>query len=90
MTDCRHHLWDGKLAMELMDCVGVPEFFVTAIGKTEHAGGGCVRIYCCIQRGDVLLPQLTIVVPAASLLVATKQAERAARDVFKGEIVTRL
>lgn len=66
----------------MLDCVGVPEFFYTTVGKTEAAGGGCVRIYCCIERGGNLIPQLTVVMPAGSLLIAARQVEQAALDAF--------
>jgi hypothetical protein len=68
--------------MEMLDCIGVPEFFYTTIGKTEPAGGGCVRVYCCIERNGVLIPQLTVVMPAISLMIAAKRAGEAAIDVF--------
>lgn len=67
---------------EMLDGIGVPEFFYTTIGKTEDAGGGCVRIYCCIERGGMLIPQLTVVMPAASLVVAARRAGQAAQDAF--------
>lgn len=70
---------------EMMECVGIPEFFYTTIGKTEPAGGGCVRVYCCIERGGNLIPQLTVVMPAASLLMAARHAEAAALDIFNQE-----
>jgi len=70
---------------EMLDCVGIPEFFYTTIGKTEAAGGGCVRIYCCIERGGTLIPQFTVVMPAESLIIAARRAEDAALAVFNHE-----
>lgn len=70
---------------EMLDCLGIPEFFYTVIGKTEDAGGGCVRLYCCIERAGNLTPQFTVVMPAISLLVAAQKAEQAARDAFNLE-----
>ena len=79
-------LAEGKKFMcEMLDCVGVPEFFVTSIGKVEPAGGGCVRIYYCIERGNNLIPQYTAVIPALSLLAVAKVAERAALEAFNRE-----
>lgn len=74
----------------MLDCMGIPEYFYTTIGKTEDAGGGCVRIYCCIERGGELIPQLTVVMPASSLLMAAKVAGDAALDVFRRDRVTGL
>lgn len=71
---------------EMLDALGVPEFFYTTIGKTEDAGGGCVRIYCCIERGGHLVPQLTVVMPATSLLTAARTAEEAALISFRHQL----
>lgn len=71
------------MSEQFLDCVGVPEFFYTTIGKTEPAGGGCIRIYCCIERNGALVPQLTVVMPVTSLLMAARQAEEAALEVFQ-------
>lgn len=65
----------------IVDVVGVPEFFYTTIGKTEAAGGDCVRIYCCIERGDELIVQFTVVMPCSSLIVAAETARQAAIEV---------
>ena len=70
---------------EMLDSIGIPEFFYTTIGRTEPAGGGCVRVYCCIERGGNLIPQLTVVMPAGSLLIAARQAEEAALEAFTHE-----
>ena len=68
--------------IELTDTIGVPEFYVTKVGKTEPAGGGCVRIYLCIERSGALLTQLTVVMPALSMLTAARRSEEAAIDAF--------
>lgn len=69
-------------AFEMADATGVPEFFYTDVGKTEHAGGNCLRIYCCIQRDGQLIPQFTVVMPAMSIMVAAKRVTDAAIEVF--------
>lgn len=74
----------GERMGEMLDGIGIPEFFYTTIGKTEDAGGGCVRIYCCIERGGNLIPQFTVVMPAESLLTAADRARAAALDCFRG------
>lgn len=65
----------------IVDAVGVPEFFYTTIGKTEPAGGDCIRVYCCIERGEELIVQFTVVMPCASLIVAAELARQAAIDI---------
>lgn len=72
----------GNIMQEIIDTIGTPEFYVTKIGKTEAAGGGCVRTYLCIERDGVLLTQLTVVMPALSMLAAARIAEHAAFDAF--------
>jgi hypothetical protein len=72
----------GDRMSQMLDGIGVPEFFYTTIGKTEDAGGGCVRIYCCIERGGMLIPQLTVVMPAESLIIAARRAGDAALEAF--------
>lgn len=66
----------------ILDTFGVPEYFYTTIGKTEPAGGGCIRIYCCIERNGSLIPQFTVVMPALCLLTAARLAEQAALEVY--------
>jgi hypothetical protein len=57
-------------APRMADAFGVPEYFYTHIGKIEEAGGGCMRVYCCIKREGVLLPVFTVIMPADALGVA--------------------
>ena len=67
---------------QMLDATGVQEFFYTTIGKTEPAGGGCVRVYCCVEREGVLVPVFTVVMPAMSLVIAAKVAQEAGIDAF--------
>lgn len=79
MFTCGH---PGNIMNELIETIGTPEFYVTKIGKTEPAGGGCVRVFLCIERGNTLLTQFTVVMPALSLIAACRQAEAAALNAF--------
>ena len=38
--------------LELLESINIPEYFVTHVGQTECAGGGNVRIYNCVKRGQ--------------------------------------
>jgi hypothetical protein len=76
------YLWLGNIMQEMIDTIGVPEFYVTKIGKTEPAGGGCVRVYLCIERGNMLLTQFTVVMPALAMLEAARISQAAALEVF--------
>lgn len=72
----------GNIMQEMIDTIGAPEFYVTKIGKTEAAGGGCVRVYLCIERGNMLLTQFTVVMPALAMLEAAQVSQAAALEVF--------
>lgn len=69
-----------------LDCVGVPEFFITTIGKVECAGAGCVRIYGCAERGGLLVPQYMVIMPMLALLRATQFVQDCALEIHKLEI----
>ena len=69
--------------MEILDCIGIPEYFATVIGKVESAGGGCVRIYACAEHGGVLVPIYCTVMPALKMVAATRQVQEAVRELFK-------
>ena len=53
---------------QLLDTFGVPEYFTTHLGDVEDAGGGMIRIVRCVQRGGVLIPVVSCIVPATSVL----------------------
>ena len=75
----------GITKMEMLDCVGVPEFFITVIGRVEPAGAGCIRLYGCSEKGGLLVPQYTVVMPALSMISATKFVRETALDIFQKE-----
>ena len=70
---------------QVLDCVGVPEYIATHIGAVEDAGFGLIRIIRCIVRNDVLVPVVSIVVPAMSVLEGTALAYNLARQMVCGE-----
>lgn len=74
----------GNIMQEMIETIGAPEFYVTKIGKSEPAGGNCVRLFLCIERAEVLITQFTVVMPALALIAAARQAEEAAIDAFNG------
>ena len=51
----------------VLDCVGVPDFFVTE-AIMEDAGSGMVRTIRCIKRRGILIPVVSYVAPAAAVL----------------------
>lgn len=59
---------DGLHGLQVLDCVGVPEYFSTHVAAIEDAGGGLVRIVRCVERNGLLIPVFTCVTPAASIL----------------------
>lgn len=75
--------------LQLAEMIGVPEFFMTTV-VTEAAGGGCVRVYNCIERHGLLIPQCTVVMPATALIIAAKKVQAAASEIFKREMLPAL
>jgi hypothetical protein len=53
---------------EMLDCVGVPEFYSDKLGALEGAGNGMVRAVRCIERNGVLIPVFSCVMPAYGVL----------------------
>jgi hypothetical protein len=68
--------------MEMADAFGVPEFFVTTLGRIESAGGGCVRAYMCAERGGLLVPQYMTVMPMRHMIDAAGIAQQKTRHLF--------
>lgn len=64
-----------------------PEFFVTHIGKTERIAGNCVRLYCCVQENDYLVPVYRSVWPIANVLAREQLVALIGRAAF-GEATT--
>jgi hypothetical protein len=53
---------------EMLDTFGVPEFYSDHVGAIEDAGSGMIRIVRCIERGGVLIPVFSCIVPALTVL----------------------
>lgn len=49
----------------------VPEYFITAARKVEPIGGGCVRIYCSMERNGAWEDQLTLIMPIAAAMTSS-------------------
>lgn len=69
------------MSLEMMDAIGVPEYFITTIGRVESAGDGCVRVYGCSEKGGMLVPQYTVVMPVLSMIAATKLVQETALQI---------
>lgn len=68
---------------EMLDDAHVQEVFYTHIGAIEDAGSGLVRIVRCIERHGVLVPVLSTVSPAISVLKLSKDANDFARMILR-------
>lgn len=53
---------------QVLDCIGVPEYFTTHVGSIEDAGSGMIRIVRCIERNGLLIPVCSLVTPALEVL----------------------
>ena len=69
---------------QMADAYGIPEYFATHV-RTEDAGGGCIRIYNCTLRNGVLIPQYTVVFPAACLVTQAKLVFEASQRAYMME-----
>ncbi len=70
---------------QVLDCVGVPEYIATHIGRVEDAGFGLIRIIRCIVSNGVLVPVVSTVIPAMSVLDGTTLIYDLARRMVCGE-----
>ena len=75
------------MSEQFLDCVGVPEFFVTHIGAIEDAGSGMVRTIRCIKRSGVLIPIVSCIVPALAMLEAQAIIKEIARKAACGDCI---
>ncbi|MDP1602452.1 MAG: hypothetical protein Q8M03_04220, partial [Legionella sp.] len=66
------------MSEQLLECIGVPEYFATTT-RLEDAGGGNVRIFNCIKRNGVLIPSCSVIFPTASILKIVQQTHDFAR-----------
>ena len=69
---------------QVLDCIGVPEYFTTHIGAMEDAGNGMIRVVRCIERGGVLIPVLSVVTPAVSVLQDAPRFREMAKKIAMG------
>jgi hypothetical protein len=68
---------------EMLDDAHVQEIFYTHIGSIEDAGSGMIRIVRCVERHGFLIPVLSTVSPAISVLKLSKDANDFARKILR-------
>lgn len=68
---------------QFLDCVGVPEFFVTHT-FLEDAGHGMVRIIKGVQRNGLIIPTFSFVAPALAVLEVTDTIRDFSMALYKG------
>jgi hypothetical protein len=71
----------------MIDAIGIPEFFVTEVGRIEEAGGECLRIYNCIRRAGQLVPLFTVVIPKDAVILAATKVITTAREAIESCVV---
>lgn len=75
-----------KMPLEMLDTTSVEDVFATTT-RIENAGGGCIRIYNCIIKNDMLIPVGNAVVfPASSILRLAETAQDFARRLVLVEL----
>lgn len=72
------------MRVEMLDAIGVPEYFSTHTGDIEDAGGGMVRVIRCIERHGVLVPVYSAVAPAESMLRTGPEIREFCLRMLKG------
>ena len=71
---------------QFTDLVGIPTYFIdTAV--PEDAGNGNVRIWSCITRHGVLIPQFEMVIHASKLLIAAQTVRAAAEHAINSDVM---
>lgn len=61
----------GKDSLPMLD-IDVPEYFISDI-RIETAGGGCIRVFGCIERRGVLIPRYSAVIaPTKAAMIARR------------------
>lgn len=71
--------------LEMLESYGVPEHFITDVGKIESAGGGNIRVFHYTRRDRLLVPVYTAVMHAESLIFNAEAVKRAALEIFRRE-----
>lgn len=71
---------------EMLDTFGVPEFFTTHLGALEDAGGGMLRVIRCIERRGVLIPVVSVIMPALNVLQDSPRFREVTQKVARGEM----
>lgn len=69
---------------DFVDLCGIPEFFITST-RIEDAGYGMVREVGCINRGNHVLPVVSIVQPAVTVLQMNRELELIVRQIIRGD-----
>lgn len=78
----------GEPDTMMIDAIGIPEYFITEIGRIEEAGGGCLRVYNCIKRAGHLVPVFSVIIPRDALVVCGLAAVAAAREIIKPQLIS--
>lgn len=71
---------------QMADAFGIPEFFITTVGRIECAGGGCVRSYGCSQRGGILVPQYMVIMPILSMIETSNYVRDQTQMLYTKEL----
>lgn len=72
------------MSEQVLDCIGVPEFYSDKLGALEDAGCGMMRVVRCIERRGVLIPVFCLITPALSVLRDSPKYQDVAREIIVG------
>lgn len=71
------------MSEQVLDCVGVPEFYGDVLAEMEDAGNGMMRCVRCVRRHGVLVPVYSVIVPAHQLIQDMGRLREFANKVFR-------
>lgn len=66
-----------KMSEHFLDYTGVAEFYADCLGEVEDMGNGLIRVVYCTDHHGVMVPTVSVVRPATSVL----QLSRVLRDL---------
>lgn len=72
------------MAEQILDCIGVPEFYSDRLGALEDAGNGMMRVVRCIERNGELIPVFSFILPAVAVLQDCGKYREVAQSIVQG------
>lgn len=72
--------------LEMLDGFDLAEVYTTHLGTLEDAGDGMMRVIRCVKRRNVLVPVVSIILPAIGVLQDGPRFREAAQEIVRGNM----